>query len=106
MLEALQIELLGCEPNHVSRRTSLDRRRAKSFPELGDLPLHLGDGSNGSRSRVQVVSESLDRHDTIRIEEQDRERRALLRASKRDGALVSDHLERPQDAELEHSGGR
>ena len=25
---------------------------------------------------------------------------------RRDGAVVADHLERPQDAELEHSGGR
>jgi hypothetical protein len=105
MLEALQIELLGGEPNHVARRASLDRRRTESLPELGNLPLHLGDSRDGGRSRVQVVGESLDRDDAIRVEKQDRQRRALLRPAERHRPIVSDHLERPQDAELEHAGG-
>ena len=66
------------------------------------MPLHLRDGGDGSRSRVQVVGESVDRDDAVCVEEQDRQGRALLRPAERDGAVVSKDLERPQDAELEH----
>ena len=100
-LETRKIELVRWEPDHVSRRARLDGRRAKSLAELGDLPLHLRNGGDGSRPLVEIVCEPLDGHDTIRIEEQDRERRALLRPSKRTGP-PSDDLERPEDAELEH----
>ena len=79
---------------------------AEDLAQLGDLPLHLRHRRDRSCPRVQVVGESFNRDDSIRIEEQDREGRALLRPAERDGAIVSDHLERPQDAELEHSGGR
>ncbi len=78
------------------------RRRAKSLPKLGDLPLHLRDGGDWRRARVQLVGEPVDRDDAICVEQQDRERRALLRPTESDGAVVADHLERAQDAEIEH----
>ena len=88
-LEPLQVELLGREPDDVSGRTGLDRRRAERLAESGDVPLHLRDGGDGSRSRVQVVGESVDRDDAVCVEEQDRQGRALLRPAERDGAVVS-----------------
>jgi hypothetical protein len=105
-LEPVQVELLGGEVNDVSRRACLDRRRrVERLAELRDLPLHLRDRRDGRRAPVEIVREPVDRDDAVRIEKQDRECRALLRAPESNRAVLPD-LERPQDAEVEHSGGR
>ena len=52
---------------------------------------------------VEVVREPLDRDDPVRPEQQDCERRALLRPAELERAVTADDLERPQEAELEHA---
>ena len=87
----------------VAARPCLDRfRRAERAPELGDLPLHLRDRGDGRAPGVQLVREPLDRHDAVRVQQQDRQRRPLPRPAEPDRAVLADDLERPQHAELEH----
>ena len=106
-LEAREVEVVVADAERVSGRPRLDRsRRAERAPQLRDLPLHLRDRGDGRAAGVQVVREPLDRHDAIRVQQQDRERRALPRPAEPDRAVVADDLERPQHAELEHSSRR
>jgi hypothetical protein len=42
------------------------------------------------------------RDNLVELEQSDRERRTLLRPAELHGPLLSDDLERPEDAELEH----
>jgi hypothetical protein len=103
-LEPTQIELVGWDVQHVTGRAGLDcRLRAQHLTEVGDLPLHLGDGGGGRGTRVEIVGEAVDRHDAVRTEEEDRESRALSRTSEPKRLAVSGDLERPQDPELEHA---
>ena len=68
-LEALQVELLRREANDVSGRTRLDHGcGAERLAELGDLPLHLRDGRDRSGAGVEIVGESLNRHDLVCVE--------------------------------------
>ena len=105
-LESGQIELLGGEANGVAGRARLDPRgRAEYLPQVGDLPLHLLQGRHWSSSRIQIVGEPIDRDDAVGAQEQDCEGRTLLGAPELDLTALTDDLQRPQDAELEHSAG-
>ena len=98
---------LVAEPEDVAGRPRLDRvGRAERAPQLGDLALHLRHRRDRRPSGVELVGEPLDRHDAVRVQQQDRERRALPRPAEPDRAVLADDLERPQDAELEHPRGR
>ena len=102
-LEAGEVEVLVADAEDVAGRPRLDRvGRAERAPELRHLALHLRDGRHGRPSGVEVVGELLDGHDAVRVQEQDRERRALPRPAEPDRAVLADDLERSQDAELEH----
>ena len=102
-LEAGEVELLVAQPQQVAGRPRLDRvRRAERAPQLRDLPLHLGHRRDRRAARIELVGEPLDRHDAVRVQQQDRERRALPRAAEPDRAVVADDLERAKEAELEH----
>ncbi len=104
VLEAREVEVIVADPECVSGRPRLDRsRRTERPPELGDLPLHLRDRGDGRATGVQIVREALDRDDAVRVQQQDRERRALTRPAEPDRAAVADDLQRTQHAELEHS---
>ena len=82
LLEAAEVEVVGRDPQHVSGRSGLDAGVvAEHFAQLGDLPVHLRDGADGWRARVEIVGELLDRDDTVRAQEKDGERRPLLRSS-------------------------
>ena len=95
------------DAEQVAGRPRLDRvGRAERPPQLRDLPLHLRHGRHRRPAGVEVVGEPLDRHDAVRVQQQDRERRALPRPAEPDRAVVADHLERSQHAELEHARGR
>src|SRR5206468_555121 len=105
-LEAMQVELIGFESDDVSGRASLDDRFvAERLAQLGDLTLHLRDGCHRSGSRIEIVGEPVDRDDAVRVQEQDRESRALLWPAQTEWAVFPDDLERAEDAELEHAAG-
>lgn len=104
--EAAEVELVGSQAKEVSRRAGFDHRCApERLAKLRDLPLYLCDGGNRRGAGVEVIGEPLDRDDPIRIEQQDRERRALLRPPEPNRAVLAHDLQRSQDAELEHGGG-
>src|SRR5204862_4284433 len=101
-LESVQVELVGRDADHVAGRSRLDRRvGAERLPELRDLALYLRDGGHRRGAGVEVVREALDRDDTVRVQEQDREGCALPRSAEWDGAALLDDLQRSQDAELD-----
>lgn len=98
----MKIQLLGRQPNDITRRARLDdRRRSEGPPKLRDLPLHLRDRGDGRSSGVEIVGESFDRHDPVRAQEQDRQGCALPRPPKSDWRVVTNDVERAEDAELE-----
>ena len=100
-------ERIGFESDDVSGRASLDDGlSAERLAELRDLPLHLRDRRHGSGSGIEIVGQPLDRDNPVRIEEQNRQGCTLLRPGERNRAGLADDLERAQDAELEHGGGR
>jgi hypothetical protein len=106
-LEAGEVEPVGRERQHVAGRPRLDRRRrAERPPQLRHLPLHLRHRCHRRPSRVELVGEPLDRHDAIGVQQQDRERRPLPRPAERHLPAVGGHLERTEDAELQHARGR
>ena len=71
----------------VAGRARLDRLGAEGLAQLRDLPLHLRHGGHRRRAGVEVVGEPLDRDDAVRAQEQDRERRPLLRPAEADRAI-------------------
>ena len=73
-----------------------------ALAELGDLAVHLRRRRDGRAPGVELVGEPVDRDDPVRVQEQDRERRSLLRPAELNRPVGSDDLERPQDPELEH----
>ena len=95
---------LSSDAEQVAGRSRLERLgRAERAAELGDLPLHLRHRGDRRPPGVEVVGEPVDRHDAVRVQEQDRERRALPRPAEPDRAALAGRLERSQHAELEHA---
>ena len=89
--------------DQISRRPRLDRRfNSQSLAKLRDLPLHLSDGRDRRSASIEIVRESVDGDDPVRVQEQDRKSRALLASTEWHGDVVVEHLERPQDSKVEH----
>ncbi len=63
--------------------------------------MHLRRCRDGCASGIELVGERVDRNDPVRIEQQGRERRALLRPAEVNRPPLSDNLERTQDPKLE-----
>ena len=102
-LEPPQVELLPREMEHVSRCSGLEPRLVpERSAELGDVAVHLRRRRDRRAARVQLVGEPVERDDPVRAQEQDRQRRPLLRATETNRSVGSGDLERPQDPELEH----
>ena len=99
----MQVELLGRDPKDVARRTGLDHGSLEKPAQLGDLALYLRDRRHRSGAVVEVVREPLDGDDPVRREQQDCERRTLLRPTELERTVIADDLERPQQAELGHA---
>ena len=101
--ELLQVELLRSDANHVSGRPRLEPCvLAEHLAELGDLAVHLRRRRGRCAPRIELIGEAVDRDDPVGIEQQDRERRPLLRPAERKRSFIPDDLERAQDPELEH----
>ena len=107
--EVLEIECVRCDHDAVAGWSRLDHRarrtrsaiRLQQCSQLRDLPVHLRDGADRRRLAVQLVGEAVDRHDPIRVEQQDRQHRTLPRATKADRPGRRIGLERAEDAEGE-----
>jgi len=105
-LEHGQVELLRGEADRVAGRARLDRRGgSKPLPQVRDLALHLLESRHRSGTRVEIVGEPVDRDDAVRVQEQERECRPLLRPPELDDTVAGD-LERSQKPVLEHAADR
>ena len=108
-LDREEVERVRCHADPVAGRAGLDDRpgragrapRLQEQPQLGDLAVHLRDRADRGRPAVQLLGEAVDRHDPVRIQEQDRQDRSLPGAAETDRPLGRAHLERAQDAEDE-----
>ena len=101
-LEPTEIEAVGIDAKDIARRARLDRVPAEEPAQLGDLPLHLGDCRHRRRARVERVGKPLDRYDAVRVQEEDRQGRALFRPAEPQGLFVDCDLERSEDPEITH----
>ena len=75
--------------------------RLQEHPQLRDLAVHLRDRADRGRPAVQLLGEAVDRHDPVRIQQQDRQDRPLPGSAEADGSLRRGHLEGAEDAEDE-----
>jgi hypothetical protein len=88
-LEAVEIDLLWRDLDQIARLASLEQRARRAgrmigieeLAELRDVPLQLGHRAGGARLAVQVVREPVDRHDPVRVQQQDREYPTPLRTA-------------------------
>jgi hypothetical protein len=99
---AREVELPRADVDEVAGRARLDRLLAERLAELGDEVLERGDRGRRRLSAPERVDESVGRDDAARVEEEEREERALLRPAEREHAVAVDRFERTEDAELDH----
>ena len=96
----------SCSPRDVedvAGRPGLEPRLlAERLAKLRDLAVHLRRRRHGGAAGIELVGEPVDRDDPVRVQEQDRERRPLLRPAEPDRPVGPDDLERAEDPELEH----
>ena len=103
--KASEIELSVGDVGDVARRSRLDSVcQPRLLAEVGDMALHLLDGAYRGLAGVEIVGEPVDRDDPVRVQEEDGERRPLLRPAEPDLAALVGDLERSQDPELEQRG--
>ena len=92
-LEPVQVEPLRLDVEGVTRRPCLDHLRSEGLAQLGHLTLYLRHGGDRRSARVEVVGQPLDGDDPVRAQQEDRERRALLRPAQTHRAPVVEDLE-------------
>ncbi len=100
-LEPQDIELLRQDAQRVSRRAGLDGVGAEQLSELRDAVLERGRRRPG-RLGPERVDQRVSRHDVVRVQDEDREKRALTLATDVEAAGRSPDLERSQDPEIQH----
>lgn len=100
-VEPAEVELRRVEPQPVAGSVPLDAIR----PQGSAQPVHvdLERRHRGRRRFVgpEHVDEPVARDDRVRVQEQGGQQRALLRRSEGERAVVSDRLDRSQNAEFD-----
>jgi hypothetical protein len=106
LLEAEEVELVGCDPDQISGITGDERlARAKRLPQPRDVELERVGGGPGRTRSPELVDEAIVRDDLVRTSQQNGEKRPLSRSAERQQTPFVDDLERSQDPEL-HRGLR
>ena len=100
-LEAAHVDRLGIDPQPVAGRPRLERLGAEQLPQARHAVLHVG-RRRGRRSPLpQLVDQPVERHDVVRLQEEERHQRALLRPTQPDRHTPHTSLQRAQHAELD-----
>ena len=97
-LELEQIELARPHLQQVPGAPCLQRvpRGPECLPKVGDVDLDRLCGGPGQLVRPELLRESIGRDDLVRMEEQNRERRALPRCAEVEAAVTVERFERPE----------
>ncbi len=99
-LEAAEVDFATVELEDVAGSAGEDTVRAKRLPQPRDVALQGGRCRLGGTIAPDVVDQAVARDDLVRMQDEQRQERALLRpAQRRDAAVVFD-LERAEDPEL------
>src|SRR3954447_4098744 len=103
--EAVDVQLVGPDTQHVRRRAGLEHRLLRRHVQRATQPRHI-DVHGLRRIRrwpvgPQHVDDLLRRHRLVAMEEQRREQLARLSAPERQRQPVAAHLERAEQAELD-----
>ena len=100
LLEPEQVERPRIGSELVRRGGGPDHDAAQRPAELQDVLLQDLRRGGGRSSAPQIVDQAVTRHELVRVEEQDREERTLLRRVQGNHAALGDRLEWPEDAEF------
>ncbi len=101
-LEAVEIELLGGELDHVAGRERDEQlgARAERLAQARDARLERAGVRLRGLVRPQLLDQPARRDDLVRVEQEQREQAALPLPGHLQGAVSVQHLERPQNPEL------
>src|SRR5262249_51322516 len=83
-LEALEVELAGLDPRGVARASAFDAVRAECLAHPRDIGVERLAGIVGRLLAPDPVDQPVARDALVRVEEEDREQGALLRATEGD----------------------
>src|SRR5262249_5468549 len=100
LLEAVEIELSRRDTDQVARPTGLDPVRPERTTETRGGHVHRRDRRRRLVVVPQLCNQTVNRHDVVPVQEEQREERALLRAAQRKRLVSVPGLERPEDPVL------
>ena len=103
-LEAVQVQGVGLDPEDIAGRPGDEQTavRIEQLAQRRDIELHeLGRG-RGRPLAPELVDDPIARHDLVRVEQQQRQDRPLLRRPELDRHTLDHRLERAEKPELDH----
>jgi hypothetical protein len=100
-LEPKRVDLLGLALEDIAAASRVQRLvRRKGLAQPRDLDVEAVSGGPGRSIGPERVDEPVSRDDFVRVEEQEGQEGAGLRATQRERAAVPEGFDRPQNAEL------
>ncbi len=98
--EPIDVELPGTDTHEVARCTPLDPLCSQQRPKPRDVGVERTLRRRRRLRTPHPVDETIPRHDLVRVQQQHREQRPLLRPAKRQRTALHPHLDRAQEQEL------
>ena len=99
-LEAVEIELVGLDPDDVAGRSGRQHVLRKRLAKSRDVDPQRGGGVLGRVLAPELVDQPVSGNDLVGVEEEHGEKRTRLGPAEGDLAAFVPHLERSQDPEL------
>ena len=100
-LESFDVERARLDDDKVTRSSRDDGVATQRFPELRNVDLQRSRSRFGRCAVPERVDQAIARDDAVRVQEEKREQRALLRAAKAEQPAALDDLQRTEDPELD-----
>ena len=101
LVEAVQVELVRRDAQHVPRRSRLEPVGAEQPAQPRHVAVQRGDRGSRRRLSPQRVDQPVARDDLVRAQQQVAEQCALAAALDRERMAILHHLQRAQDPELD-----